>query len=54
MRRNWYPERYPSIRAVLYFHAYKSPNDWRVDTSASSLEAYREVVASSAYRGQLP
>jgi hypothetical protein len=33
---------------------WRPPNDWRVDTSASSLAAYREVTASSAYQGQMP
>ena len=47
------PNRFPRIRAVVWFHANKE-NDWRVNSSDSSLQAYREVVASARYQGRLP
>jgi len=46
------PNRFPRIRAVVWFHADKE-NDWRVNSSDSSLRAYREVVASVRYQGDL-
>jgi hypothetical protein len=47
------PSTFPRIRAVVWFQANKE-NDWRVDSSPSSLKAYREVVASTYYQGRLP
>jgi len=47
------PNRFPRIRAVVWFHANKE-NDWRVNSSDSSLQAYRDVVASIRYQGRLP
>jgi hypothetical protein len=46
------PNRFPRIRAVVWFHAHKE-NDWRVNSSDGSLLAYREVVASVRYQGDL-
>jgi beta-mannanase len=43
------PTRFPKIRAVVWFHAEKE-QDWRVNSSRSSLQAYRKVVASAQYQ----
>jgi beta-mannanase len=47
------PASYPQVRAVIWFHD-KKEEDWRVNSSAASLEAYREVVGSPLYQGRLP
>jgi hypothetical protein len=47
------PSSYPQVRTVIWFHSNKEA-DWRVNSSAASLEAYREVVASPLYQGRLP
>jgi hypothetical protein len=39
------PDRFPRIRAVVWFNANKE-NDWRVNSSPSALTAYKKVVAS--------
>ncbi len=44
------PLRMPAVRAVVWFDRQKE-TDWRVDSSASSLAAYRSVVASPRYGG---
>ena len=46
------PRNFPGIRAVVWFDANKE-NDWRVNSSAGSLEAYKRVVASGAYARRL-
>jgi beta-mannanase len=46
------PRRFPRIRAVVWFHANKE-NDWRVDSSTASLEAYREIAAKASYQRSL-
>jgi beta-mannanase len=46
------PNQFPRIRAVAWFHVNKE-NDWRVDSSSDSLEAYKEVAANSSYQGIL-
>jgi Glycosyl hydrolase family 26 len=46
------PNMFPRIRAVVWFHADKE-QDWRVNSSNSSLEVYREVVASARYQSRL-
>lgn len=41
---------YGQIRAVVWFHEYKPEHaDWRVDSSASALEAWREAAADPRY-----
>lgn len=47
------PVQFPRARAVIWFNENKEA-DWRVDSSAASLAAFREVVASPAYQGWLP
>ncbi|HEY6549846.1 MAG TPA: glycosyl hydrolase [Solirubrobacterales bacterium] len=47
------PTAFPRVAAVIWFSR-NQEDDWRVDSSASSLEAYREVVASTLYGGTVP
>lgn len=47
------PTEFPRIAAVIWFSR-NQEDDWRIDSSAASLEAYREVVASTLYGGTVP
>lgn len=47
------PQSFPRVNAVVWFDR-NQEEDWRIDSSASSLAAYREVVASSLYGGPNP
>jgi beta-mannanase len=46
----------PDVRAVIWYDKWETAVgiDWRVDSSASSLAAYREVATSAAFSGRLP
>jgi hypothetical protein len=44
------PNELPRVRAVVWFDRVKE-TDWRVDSSASALSAWRKVVASPIYGG---
>ena len=44
------PQEMPRVSAVVWFDENKE-QDWRIDSSQSSLDAYRKVVASSLYGG---
>lgn len=44
------PQSFPRVNAVVWFDRNQEEN-WRIDSSASSLAAYREVVSSSIYGG---
>jgi beta-mannanase len=44
--------RFPNVRAIIWFHADKE-QDWRVDSSPSSLAAWRTLIASPGYQGRL-
>lgn len=44
------PRRYPRVRAVLWFDR-SMEQDWRVNSSRSSLKAFRNVAANSLYGG---
>lgn len=51
------PDRYPRIRAVLWFdedRTAKGEADVRINTSPESLAAFREVARSPLYQGRLP
>ena len=48
------PEQFPRVSAVIWFNAVDDNEDWRINTSPSALQAYREVVASSLYGGTEP
>lgn len=47
------PQQFPRVNAVVWYDRNQEEN-WRIDSSASSLAAYREVVASSIYGGPNP
>ena len=47
------PQEFPRVRAVLWFDR-SMEQDWRVDSSQGSLDAYRDVVSSSIYGGPDP
>ena len=46
------PKYFPRIHAVVWFDENKE-QDWRVNSSAASLAAFQQVVASPLYQGQL-
>jgi hypothetical protein len=50
---NELPQRFPRVTAAIWFDVQKE-SDWRVDSSQASLEAFREVAASSLYGGPVP
>jgi hypothetical protein len=50
---NELPQRFPRVTGVIWFNVQKE-SDWRVDSSQASLEAFREVAASSLYGGPVP
>lgn len=45
--------RFPRVRAVAWFDKEKEI-DWRIDSSAASLEAYKKAAESPEYQGRLP
>jgi hypothetical protein len=47
------PQEFPRVAAVIWFDR-NQEEDWRIDSSPASLNAYREVVASSLYGGPNP
>jgi Glycosyl hydrolase family 26 len=47
------PATMPRVKAVVWFNDNKE-EDWRINSSRASLEAYRRVVASSLYGGSQP
>ena len=47
------PQQFPRIAAVVWFDR-NQEEDWRINSSEASLQAYREVVASSLYGGTVP
>lgn len=44
------PDRFPRIQAVIWFNK-NQQTDWRIQSSATSLAAYRDVVASPLFGG---
>lgn len=50
---NEIPQKFPRVNAAIWFDVQKEA-DWRVDSSQASLEAFREVAASSLYGGPVP
>jgi beta-mannanase len=46
------PKYMPAVRAVIWFDRVKE-TDWRVNSSAAALRAYRRVVASHRYQGSI-
>jgi beta-mannanase len=47
------PQQFPRVRAVLWFDR-AMEEDWRVDSSQASVEAYRDVVSNTLYGGTDP
>lgn len=47
------PQKFPRVQAVVWFDR-NQEEDWRIDSSAASLQAYREVVSSTLYGGTIP
>lgn len=47
------PRLFPRVSAVVWFNVQKEA-DWRVDSSAAALAAFRTVAASSLYGGPVP
>ncbi len=47
------PQDFPRVRAVMWFDR-SMEQDWRVNSSQASLEAFRSVVSSSVYGGPDP
>jgi endoglucanase len=39
------PRDFPRIRALVWFNVYYDSVDWRVESSAASLAAYKEAIA---------
>lgn len=50
---NEIPQLFPRVSAVVWFDVNKEA-DWRVNSSQSSLEAFRKIAASSLYGGPNP
>ena len=46
--------KYPAVRAVIWFNQADGPSNFRINSSASSLAAFKQVLNSGAYRGRLP
>lgn len=47
------PQLFPRVSAVLWFNKVQE-DDWRINSSAAALAAYREVAASDLYGGTVP
>jgi Glycosyl hydrolase family 26 len=50
---NTIPQQFPRVSAVIWFDRIQE-EDWRIDSSPASLAAYRSVVASTLYGGNVP
>lgn len=51
------PQRFPRVAAVVWFNrdfSAAGEQDWRINSSEASLDAYRQVVDSSIYGGSEP
>lgn len=46
--------KYPRVEAVSWFHQNAEGALWRIDTSASSQDAYRAMAADGRWQGHLP
>jgi beta-mannanase len=46
--------KYPAIRGVIWFNQADGPSNFRINSSASSLAAFKQVFNSAAWRGRLP
>ena len=50
------PTSLPDVRAVVWFDKNETSLgiDWRINSSAASLKAFRELAGSAAFSGRLP
>ncbi len=46
--------KYPVVKAVIWFNQADGPSNFRIDSSAASLAAFKQVVNSGAWHGHLP
>lgn len=44
------PDHYSQLRLIVWFD-FNKETDWRIDSSSATLQSYRQVVASSDYKG---
>ena len=47
------PNRLPRVQSVVWFHINKE-TDWRVNSSAAALDAYKTVINDPGYSGTMP
>jgi beta-mannanase len=47
------PSHFPRLKAIVWFDENKE-TDWRINSSATALAAWRTIAASPTYRGRLP
>ncbi len=47
------PNSLPKVQAVVWFHENKE-TDWRVNSSAAALSAYKTVINDPIYSGMMP
>jgi len=47
------PNSFPNIRAVVWYDDNDANGDWLIESSSASLDAWKSVVASPLYQGQL-
>ena len=43
------PQKYPKVKAVLWFEKFDSGMDWPIETSSSATAAFAAGIASSSY-----
>ncbi|HET7636594.1 MAG TPA: glycosyl hydrolase [Candidatus Limnocylindria bacterium] len=46
--------KYPAVRALIWFNQADGRSDFRINSSSSSLAAFKQVMNSAAYRARLP
>ena len=47
------PDRYPAVQAVVWFNQHRRDHaDWRVDSSSTALDAWRQAAADPRYCAQ--
>jgi len=48
------PQKFPRVAGVIWFNKEQDGVDWRIETSISSQEAFREVASCTIYGGTVP
>lgn len=46
--------KYPAVRAVIWFNEADGASNFRIDSSAAALAAFKQVLNSAAYQGRMP